>query len=136
MALEKYRHLGDTLSMREQSNVLGDALEPCGMDPMTGFRRDGHCRMGPGDRGVHTVCVVMTEEFLKFSKEAGNDLSTPRPEFHFPGLVPGDHWCLCAGRWKEAFEAGAAPPVVLEATHVATLEFVDREDLQGNVWVK
>ena len=105
------------------------------MDPMTGFRRDGHCRMGPGDRGVHTVCVVMTEEFLKFSKEAGNDLSTPRPEYQFPGLVPGDRWCLCAERWKEAFEAGSAPPVILEATHVATLEFVDREDLQGHAWV-
>ena len=123
------------MSEREQSNVLGGPLEPCGMDPMTGFMRDGHCRLGPGDRGIHTVCAVMTAEFLEFSREVGNDLSTPRPEFHFPGLVPGDRWCLCAGRWKEALEAGCAPPVILEATHLATLEFVDREDLEGKVWV-
>ena len=117
--------------MREQSNILGGPLLPCGIDPLTGFMRDGYCRMGPDDRGVHTVCTVMTEEFLKFSKEAGNDLSTPHPEHHFPGLVPGDRWCLCAARWQEAFEAGFAPPVILEATHLATLEFVDREVLQS-----
>ncbi|MDE0826096.1 MAG: DUF2237 domain-containing protein [Akkermansiaceae bacterium] len=123
--------LDDTVIMREQSNVLGEPLEPCGMDPITGFMRDGHCRLGPDDRGVHTVCVVMTEEFLTFSNEAGNDLSTPRPEYHFPGLKPGDRWCLCAERWQEAFKAGQAPPVILEATHLSTLEFVDRESLQS-----
>jgi uncharacterized protein (DUF2237 family) len=106
------------------------------MDPLTGFMRDGHCRLGPNDRGVHTVCAVMTEEFLAFSKRAGNDLSTPHPEFHFPGLKPGDRWCLCAARWQEAWVAGCAPPVVLEATHLETLEFVDRENLEACVWVE
>lgn len=112
-----------------QRNVLDEPLVPCGTDPLTGFQRDGYCRLGPGDVGVHTVCAVMTDEFLAFTKEQGNDLSSPRPEFHFPGLRSGDHWCLCALRWQEALVAGCAPPVVLEATHLATLEFVDREDL-------
>ncbi|MGB6222920.1 DUF2237 family protein [Haloferula sp.] len=120
--------------MSKQSNILGKPLAPCSMDPLTGFMRDGHCRLGPNDHGVHTVCAVMTEDFLKFTKAVGNDLSTPRPEYDFPGLKPGDHWCLCAARWQEAFEAGHAPPVVLEATHLSTLEFVDRENLIAKAW--
>lgn len=96
---------------------------------MTGFYRDGYCRTGPGDYGLHTVCAVMTEEFLKFSKAMGNDLSTPRPDMAFSGLQPGDRWCLCVERWKEAYDAGMAPPVVLEATHTSALEFVSREEL-------
>lgn len=96
---------------------------------MTGFYRDGYCRTGPGDYGVHTVCVVITDEFLNFSKAMGNDLTTPRPEMDFPGLKPGDRWCLCVQRWQEALEAGMAPHVVLEASHMSALEFVDREDL-------
>lgn len=105
-------------------NVLGTALMPCGTNPMTGFFRDGCCNTSVEDHGIHTVCAEMTEEFLAFSKEAGNDLSTPRPEFAFPGLKPGDRWCLCAARWAEAADAGKAPRVVLEATHERTLEFV------------
>ena len=99
---------------------------------MTGFYRDGYCRTGPGDFGLHTVCTVMTEEFLEFSAMAGNDLSTPRPEMDFPGIKPGDRWCLCVERWQEALEAGMAPPVVLEATHTSTLEFVSKEDLMAH----
>ena len=105
-------------------NVLGTALMPCGTTPMTGFFRDGCCNTSEEDHGIHTVCAEMTEEFLEFSKEAGNDLSTPRPEFAFPGLKPGDRWCLCAARWAEAADAGKAPRVVLEATHARTLELV------------
>ena len=104
-------------------NVLGGELEPCCFEPVTGFYRDGFCHTGQGDFGVHTVCAVMTEEFLKFSFNAGNDLTTPRPEYEFPGLKPGDKWCLCASRWKEAYDAGMAPQVKLEATHASTLEF-------------
>ncbi|MBX3372822.1 MAG: DUF2237 domain-containing protein [Phycisphaeraceae bacterium] len=111
-------------------NVLGGALVPCSMTPLTGFYRDGCCRTGPGDLGVHTVCVEVTAAFLAFSKERGNDLTTPNPEFRFPGLKPGDRWCLCASRWQEAFQAGCAPRVILEATHMATLEFVSLEDLR------
>ncbi len=96
---------------------------------MTGFYRDGYCRTGPGDYGLHTVCVVISDEFLRFSSAMGNDLSTPRPEMDFPGLKPGDRWCLCVQRWQEALEAGMAPHVVLEASHMSALEFVDREDL-------
>lgn len=106
------------------NNVFGTPLEPCGTDPLTGFYRDGCCETGPEDLGVHTVCVVATAEFLRFSREAGNDLSTPRPEFDFPGVRPGDRWCVCAARWKEAWEAGKAPPVVLTATHEATLDVI------------
>jgi uncharacterized protein (DUF2237 family) len=97
---------------------------------MTGFYRDGYCKTGANDLGRHTVCALMTEEFLSFSKAAGNDLSTPHPEFGFPGLKPGDKWCLCALRWKEAFEAGMAPSVILNATNQATLQHVDLADLQ------
>lgn len=106
------------------SNVMGGPLRPCSLDPLTGFYRDGCCETGADDVGMHTVCAVMTAEFLRFSMRAGNDLSTPRPEFDFPGLRPGDHWCLCAPRWKEALDAGAAPPVVLDATHEEVLAIV------------
>lgn len=112
-------------------NVLGTELQSCGTDPLTGFYRDGCCNTGGDDMGVHTVCARVTEEFLEFSARAGNDLSTARPELGFDGLSPGDRWCLCASRWQEALVAGAAPPVVLEATHVATLEWVDLSDLQA-----
>ena len=116
--------------MSKAKNVLGTSLEDCSFDPITGFFRDGCCRSGAEDLGLHLVCAVMTKEFLEFSAERGNDLSTPVPQFDFPGLRPGDRWCLCVLRWKEALEAGIAPSVVLEATHISTLEFVDLEDLQ------
>ncbi len=99
---------------------------------MTGFYRDGYCRTGPGDYGLHTVCVETTPEFLAFSREVGNDLSTPIPEYQFPGLEAGDRWCLCVTRWKQALEAGMAPAVVLSATHISALEFVSLEDLQAH----
>lgn len=111
-------------------NVLGGELQPCSLDPLTGYYRDGCCTTGGDDVGVHTVCAVMTDEFLAFSKAVGNDLSTPAPHYGFAGLVAGDRWCLCASRWAEALEAGAAPRVVLEATHFATLDFVSLADLQ------
>jgi uncharacterized protein len=111
-------------------NVIGGELETCSTDPMTGFYRDGCCNTGSEDLGVHTVCVRLTAEFLAFSKEHGNDLSTPQPEYGFAGLVPGDQWCLCASRWKEALDAEAAPEVVLESTHASTLEWVSLEDLR------
>lgn len=115
----------------DASNVLGTELATCSTDPTTGFYRDGCCNTGPRDRGNHTVCAVMTEEFLAFTKKQGNDLSTPRPEFDFPGLEPGDSWCLCAARWQEAYEAGVAPPVNLEATHENALRSVDLADLKA-----
>lgn len=99
---------------------------------MTGFYRDGYCRTGKSDRGLHIVCTVMTEEFLAFSQRVGNDLSTPVEEFDFPGLQPGDQWCLCMSRWKEALEAGCAPQVVLEATHMSAIEFVSLDDLKAH----
>ena len=111
-------------------NVVGGELEPCGTDPVTGFYRDGCCNSGPEDIGSHTICAVVTAEFLEHQRGIGNDLSTPAPQFEFPGLVPGDRWCVCVERWKEAFEGGAAAPVFLEATHISTLEFVDLEDLK------
>ncbi len=111
-------------------NVLGGELKSCCMKPLTGFYRDGFCRTGADDRGSHTVCIRATDEFLKFSKSRGNDLSTPRPEYEFPGLKDGDKWCLVAMRWQEAFEAGFAPEVVLEATNEAALQFVKLEDLR------
>lgn len=115
-----------------QKSVLGEDLIPCSMDPLTGFYRSGCCDTGPDDQGSHTVCVVLTEEFLTFSRTAGNDLSTPMPEWGFPGLKSGDRWCLCAARWQEALEAGVAPSVLLEATNAASLEHVDLEDLQAH----
>lgn len=111
-------------------NVLGEELSPCGSDPPAGFYRDGCCRTGPGDLGLHVVCAEMTASFLEFSRARGNDLSTPIPDYQFPGLRPGDRWCLCATRWKEAYEAGMAPPVVLRATHVSALEFSSLEELR------
>lgn len=113
-------------------NVLGDELLPCSMDPLTGFYRNGCCDTGADDAGVHIVCARMTEEFLEFSASVGNDLSTPNPAFGFAGLQAGDQWCLCASRWKEALDAGVAPPVVLEATHAAILEWVDLDDLRAH----
>lgn len=118
--------------MSEQKNVLGGELALCSADPVTGWRRNGCCETDDSDRGVHSVCVVMTEEFLAFSEAAGNDLSTPRPEYDFPGLTPGDRWCLCAERWEEAREAGFAPLVVLEATHERTLEVTALGHLQAH----
>lgn len=110
-------------------NVFGEKLMTCSTDPMTGYFRDGCCSTGESDFGTHTVCAVVTEEFLKFSKERGNDLMTPLPAYRFPGLKPGDKWCLCASRWKEAMDANVAPKVVLEATHEGTLRFVPLETL-------
>jgi uncharacterized protein (DUF2237 family) len=115
-----------------RTNVLGTALQPCCTDPMTGFYRDGYCRTGPGDYGLHTVCVEVTEEFLAFSRAAGNDLSTPIPQYGFPGLRAGDRWCLCVTRWQEALEAGRAPAVHLAASHISALEFVSLEELQSH----
>ncbi len=112
-------------------NVLGGPLIACSTDPLTGFYRDGLCRCGPEDTGLHAVCCVMTEDFLAFTKSRGNDLSTPHPEWGFPGLNPGDRWCLCAARWGEALEAGAAPLVVLEATGERALEVVSLADLRA-----
>ncbi|MDO9640025.1 MAG: DUF2237 domain-containing protein [Pseudotabrizicola sp.] len=117
--------------MKEPSvNVLGGPLEPCSTAPMTGFFRNGCCDTGPMDRGLHTVCAVMTAEFLAMSKYLGNDLSTPRPEFGFAGLKPGDRWCLCAGRFLQAHEEGAAPQINLAATHAITLQVLPLEVLQ------
>jgi uncharacterized protein (DUF2237 family) len=111
-------------------NVFGGRLESCSVKPMTGFLRNGCCDTGPEDVGSHTVCAVMTAEFLEFSKARGNDLSTPVPAFGFPGLKPGDRWCLCAPRWQEAFEAGQAPRVVLRATHEGALQYCSLADLK------
>lgn len=115
----------NTPKTTKQRNVLGTELKTCNTRPMTGFFRDGCCNTSDEDLGAHTVCALMTAEFLEFSKEAGNDLSTPRPEYGFQGLKPGDRWCLCASRWAQAAEEGKAPRVVLEATHERTLEFVE-----------
>ena len=118
--------------MPTPKNVLGTDLKTCCRDPMTGFYRDGSCRTGGGDLGLHIVCARMTDEFLEFSRTRGNDLITPIPEYGFPGLKAGDKWCLCVQRWKEAQEEGVAPPVVLEATHVSALEWVDLEELTAH----
>jgi hypothetical protein len=112
------------------SNVLGGRLEPCSVEPRTGFFRDGCCNTGPEDLGLHVICARMTAAFLAFSAERGNDLSAPQPEAGFPGLKPGDRWCLCVGRWREAFDAGVAPPVVLSATHEEALAVVSLDDLK------
>ena len=121
-----------TNQVSESLNVLGEALQLCSSDPVTGFYRTGCCESGAEDEGMHTVCVVMTEEFLAFSQAAGNDLSTPHPEWGFPGLKPGDQWCLCAPRWQEAFEHDCAPGVVLGATHQRTLEVVALAELMSH----
>lgn len=117
-------------SSEQARNVLGEVLETCGRDPETGFYRDGCCYVGPDDFGVHAVCAVLTDDFLRFSSSTGNDLSTPRPEFGFPGLKAGDAWCLCASRWQEACEAGQAPRVRLRATSEAALEACALNDLK------
>lgn len=114
----------------ESKNVLGTTLELCCNEPKTGFYRDGYCHTGPSDYGSHVVCAIMTEEFLSYTSSCGNDLSTPRPEYHFPGLKPGDSWCLCVTRWKEAMQAGVAPSVRLESTHINALKVVTLEDLK------
>ena len=116
--------------MNDDKNVLGGRLEPCSTSPRTGFYRDGCCNTGPEDVGLHVVCAQMTAEFLAFSAEQGNDLSTPAPEYGFPGLKPGDRWCICASRWREAFDAGMAPAVVLSATHEETLAVIALADLK------
>lgn len=113
-----------------ERNVLGGELEPCGTDPMTGFFRDGCCSTGPEDLGSHTVCAVMTAQFLEHQRQAGNDLVTPRPEYQFPGLVAGDRWCVVAARWLQAYRDGAAAPVVLASTHERTLRIIPVEALQ------
>ena len=110
--------------------MLGGELVDCSADPLTGWHRDGCCATGPGDAGMHVVCAVMTDEFLAFSKSRGNDLSTPNALHRFPGLNDGDRWCLCATRWKEAYDAGVAPKVVLEATHMSMLEYASVEELR------
>ena len=119
-------------SMEKQKNVLDEELQDCGIDPMTGFYRDGCCNTGAGDVGTHTVCAIMTDEFLEYSKSKGNDLITPRPEFDFPGLKAGDAWCLCALRWEEARQAGCAPRVKLTSTNIKTLEMVEFDDLKAH----
>jgi len=111
-------------------NVLGEPLVACSFDPLTGFYRDGCCKTGPEDTGSHLVCAIMTDDFLKYSKMVGNDLSTPIPQWRFPGLVEGDQWCLCVNRWKEAFYAGCAPKIKLESTHIKALEFVELDILK------
>ena len=116
--------------MYEIKNVLGGALIACSMSPLTGFYRDGCCKTGIEDRGTHTICAQMTEEFLVYTKSKGNDLTSPNPNYQFPGLKEGDFWCLCALRWKEALEAGKAPKVKLEASHEKTLEFIELETLK------
>ncbi len=116
--------------MAHARNVLGTELELCCTSPVTGYYRDGFCNTGGQDFGLHVVCAQVTEEFLEFTKSRGNDLSTPVPAFDFPGLKPGDRWCLCAARWKEAFDAGVAPPVILSATHPRALEVVSLDELK------
>lgn len=123
---------GAGMSTRYARNVLGGPLKPCSMEPLTGFFRDGCCHTGEEDAGSHTVCVEVTEAFLAYSRSVGNDLSTPRPEFGFPGLQPGDRWCVCAARWLQACRAGVAAPVVLAATHERALEIVPLELLKAH----
>ena len=123
---------GENFGGGRQKNVLGGELIPCSVEPMTGFFRDGCCHTSPEDIGSHTVCAVMTNDFLSFSKAAGNDLTTPRAKYSFPGLKPGDNWCLCAARWEQARRAGAAPNVILSATNAACLSVVALEDLRAH----
>lgn len=115
-------------------NVFNEPLVPCSFNPLTGYFRDGCCRTNEEDTGTHVVCAIMTAEFLAFSRSRGNDLSTPRPEWHFAGLKPGDQWCLCALRWKEAWQAGVAPRVVLESTNSRVLDYIALGDLQRYAW--
>ena len=117
-------------------NVLGTPLRACSYDPLTGYLRDGCCHTREDDTGSHVICARVTAEFLAFSKARGNDLVTPRPQWRFPGLKPGDRWCLCALRWKEALDMGCAPPVVLESCHERALDYVSLDDLKAHAWVK
>ena len=132
----RFEHVADTTGSREdarpvqQINVLGTELQPCSLEPVTGYYRTGCCENRGDDPGMHVVCCRVTDDFLEFSKESGNDLSTPMPQYGFAGLSDGDQWCVCAARWAEALEAGRACPVVLESTHVSALEFVDLDDLR------
>ena len=125
-------HSGSVLNDPHTKNILGTSLQSCGLNPKTGFYRDGFCATGPDDAGVHVVCSVLTKEFLAFSKSKGNDLITPHFEVGFPGLKPGDSWCLCADRWKEAFNQHLAPPVVLQATHEKALQVAKRSDFESS----
>ena len=118
------------MANEKQQNIFGETIGPCCTNPLTGFYRDGFCHTGVNDRGMHTVCVQITLQFLEFSKEKGNDLMTPKPEFNFPGLKEGDHWCLCAARWLEAYKAGKAPKVKLESTNIETLAIIPRSILE------
>ena len=120
----------------EALNVLGDALLPCSYDPLTGYFRDGCCNTREDDTGSHVICARMTDDFLRFSLSRGNDLITPQPQWRFAGLRAGDRWCLCALRWKEAYEAGVAPPVILESTHLRALDYVSLEALQQNALIR
>ncbi len=122
--------------MEKDLNVFGQPLTTCSTNPMTGYYRNGCCSTGDEDRGTHTVCAIMTEEFLEFTKMRGNDLSTPIPSYNFPGLKPGDRWCLCALRWKEAFDFGYPPKVVLESTHEKTLKYIPLDNLIKHAFVK
>jgi uncharacterized protein len=117
--------------MSSAKNVLGGDLKTCCTSPMTGYYRDGTCNTGAGDMGAHLICAQMTQEFLEFSQARGNDLTTPQPMFAFPGLKPGDRWCLCAPRWKEALDAGMAPPVLLQSTHALAVEYVSLNELKA-----
>lgn len=125
------KYESQTMDKSEVKNVLGTQLQSCCIDPMTGFYRDGHCYTGAQDYGTHILCARVTKEFLEYSKEQGNDLMTPLPDRHFPGLKPGDHWCLCISRWLEALEVGVAPPVRLEATHQKALQYTSIEVLKS-----
>ena len=132
LAARSPRRTTSAMQTQEPANVLGESLRSCSTDPNTGFYRTGRCETGPEDTGRHVVCAEMTAAFLRFTKAQGNDLSTPRPAWNFPGLEPGDRWCLCAARWREALEADVAPPVVLAATHEDALEVLALEDLTAH----
>ena len=123
------------MAANKAKNILGTDLEPCCFDPMTGFMRDGFCNTNNMDRGTHVVCAIVTREFLNYTKRQGNDVSSAHPP-HFPGLKPGDGWCLCALRWKEAYDAGFAPPIKPESTHVRALDFIDKEALEKHYYKK
>lgn len=128
----RLRRVGENDGVADERNVFGGELEPCGTDPVTGFYRDGCCSTGPEDLGSHTVCAVVTNEFLRHQRQVGNDLSTPRPEYSFPGLRPGDRWCVVAVRWLQAYDAGVAAPVVLAATHERALDIIPLEALRAH----
>jgi len=129
-SLNGHKANGHAAGQAYARNVLGGRLEPCSVDPLTGFFRDGACNTGPQDRGSHTVCARVTREFLDYIRSQGNDLITPAPQYDFPGLQPGDQWCVCAASWRQAFEAGVACPVVLEATHEDALKVVELAELE------